>query len=180
MKSKESLEKFVSYDDLAKFDENSKLLVNRISINLKYSKSQDEYFNFDKFKKISDIHKRLREADLKNKAYPIWGLELTVKEIKEIFTKEDVSPTTFRLPYSHKGKDPMELNTGEELYEYLKGKSEKEIEDYFVSRGAVIRNGIMFNNGLYTLYRIYKESIESQNVDNEVSNFDGEDDGLER
>ena len=38
----------------------------------------------------------------------------------------------------------------------------------------------MFNNGLYTLYRIYKDSIESQNVDNEVSNFDGEDDGLER
>lgn len=74
----------------------------------------------------------------------------------------------------------MELNTGEELYEYLKGKSDKEIEDYFVSRGAVIRNGIMFNNWLYTLYRIYKDSIEIQNAGSEVSNFDGDDDGLER
>lgn len=27
---------------------------------------------------------------------------------------------------------------------------------------------------------IYKDSIESQNIDSEVSNFDGEDDGLER
>ena len=27
---------------------------------------------------------------------------------------------------------------------------------------------------------IYKDSIESQNVDGEVSSFDGEDDGLER
>ena len=59
MRSKKSLGKFVSYDDLDKFDENSKLIVNRISINLKYSKSQDENFNFDKFKKMVAFLKTL-------------------------------------------------------------------------------------------------------------------------
>ena len=79
-----------------------------------------------------------------------------------------------------KKKSPMELETGEELYEYLKDKSEKEIEDYFVSRGAIIENGIMFNDDLYLLYEIEKEYREGLDDGKRYTAFDGDDDGLER
>ncbi len=76
-----------------------------------------------------------------------------------------------------KQKSPMKLNTGEELYEYLKDKTEQEIKDYFVSRGAKIINGKMFNNGLYLLYKLEKEKRE---VSAKSTDYDGEVDGLER
>ena len=76
-----------------------------------------------------------------------------------------------------KQKSPMELSTGEELYDYLNGKTEQEIEDYFVSRGAEIINGTMFNNGLYLLYKLEKEKRE---VSAKSTDYDGEVDGLER
>ena len=76
-----------------------------------------------------------------------------------------------------KQKSPMKLNTGEELYDYLNGKTEQEIEDYFVSRGAEIINGTMFNNGLYLLYKLEKEKRE---VSAKSTDYDGEVDGLER
>ncbi len=76
-----------------------------------------------------------------------------------------------------KQKSPMELNTGEELYDYLNGKTEQEIEDYFVSRGAKIINGKMFNNGLYLLYKLEKEKREASA---KSTDYDGEVDGLER
>lgn len=76
-----------------------------------------------------------------------------------------------------KQKSPMELNTGEELYDYLNGKTEQEIEDYFVSRGAKIINGTMFNNGLYLLYKLEKEKREASA---KSTDYDGEVDGLER
>lgn len=76
-----------------------------------------------------------------------------------------------------KQKSPMELNTGEELYDYLNGKTEQEIEDYFVSRGAEIINGTMFNNGLYLLYKIEKKKREESTKPN---GYDDDFDGLER
>lgn len=76
-----------------------------------------------------------------------------------------------------KQKLPMKLNTGEELYDYLNGKTEQEIEDYFVSRGAKIINGKMFNNGLYLLYKLEKEKREESA---KPTDYDGEVDGLER
>lgn len=70
-------------------------------------------------------------------------------------------------------KNPKNLQTGEELYDYLQGKSEEEIRNYFLSRGAKIENGIMLNNGLNVLYRIEKEKREI--TQNEiVSSYDGE------
>ena len=181
MRSKSNLEKYVSYENLANLAENTKVIVNRIDILAKFAKMQtSENVDPKKLRKITDIHKKLLEADKKNKPIPVWGLELTIKEIKEIFSIEDISPTSFRLPDEHRTKDPMELNSGEELYEYLKDKSDEEIEEYFVSRGAVIEDGIMLNNGLATLYRIEKDSVEKQYDNKEVSPFDGEDDGLER
>ncbi len=74
----------------------------------------------------------------------------------------------------------MKLETGEELYEYLQGKTQQEIEDYFVSRGAKMINGIMFNNGLYCLYQIEKEARENLDNGKRWAVFDGEIDGLER
>lgn len=79
-----------------------------------------------------------------------------------------------------KQKSPMELDTGEELYEYLKDKSPREVEDYFVSRGARIVNGIMLNNGLEVMYLIEKESREKNDAGKTVSAFDGSVDGLSR
>lgn len=76
-----------------------------------------------------------------------------------------------------KQKSPMELNTGEELYDYLNGKTEQEIEDYFVSRGAEIINGTMFNNGLYLLFKIEKKKREASA---KSTDYDGEVDGLEK
>ena len=190
MRSTENLKKYISFEDLAKLDEKQKINVNRIFILSCYAREQlseqyNEKSNPDRFKKIAKIYRRLLKADMKFDR-PIWGIELTVDEILEAFSKEDVgsSRTAFRLPLSYKEnasqeKDPMKLETGEELYGYLKDKSEKEIEDYFVSRGAVIEDGIMLNNGLSTLYRIEKDSVERQN-DEEVSYFDGGEDGLER
>ena len=72
-------------------------------------------------------------------------------------------------------KNPKNLQTGEELYDYLQGKTEEEIRNYFLSRGAKIRDGIMLNNGLNMLYRIEKEKRERENTQNEiVSSYDGE------
>ena len=60
-----------------------------------------------------------------------------------------------------KSKNPYELKTGAEMYDYLKNKTEGEVDAYFVERGAVILdNGIMLNNGLYLLYKLEKDSRE--------------------
>lgn len=59
----------------------------------------------------------------------------------------------------------MELETGEELYEYLQGKSDKEIEDYFVARGARMVNGFMLDDAYYMLYEAekeYREALEAE------------------
>lgn len=188
------LKRFISFEDLIKLDDEQKILVSRIFINSRFAYIQlkenidKENFNKEEFYKIAKIHKRLLDADKKNRSLPVWGIQLSVKEIKEAFSTEDIgkSRTYFRLPFNHednksKEKNPMDLNTGEELYEYLKDKTDEEIEDYFVSRGAIVEDDIMLNNGLSTLYRIEKEANERQaNEEDDVSYFDGEDDGLER
>lgn len=193
MRNIKNSKRYIDYEDLIKLDDEQKILVSRIIINNKFAKMQlfvnaqlSEKFDLSELKKITDIHSKLCDAD-ENKKRPVWDIELTVKEIKEVFSKEDVSKsrTDFSLPFNHKEnkpkkKNPMDLNTGEELYEYLKDKTDEEIEDYFVSRGAVVEDDIMLNNGLSTLYRIEKESKERQDNEDDVSYFDGEYDGLER
>lgn len=79
-----------------------------------------------------------------------------------------------------KQKSPMELDTGEELYEYLKDKSPQEIEDYFISRGAKMVNGIMLNNNLEIMWLMEKEYREKPNDDKILAAFDGDCDGLGR
>lgn len=125
MRSTENLKKYISFEDLAKLDEKQKINVNRIFILSCYAREQlseqyDEKSNPDRFKKIAKIYRRLLKADMKFDR-PIWGIELTVDEILEAFSKEDVesSCTAFRLPLSYKEnasqeKDPMKLETGED------------------------------------------------------------------
>ena len=81
---------------------------------------------------------------------------------------------------SSKKTTTEEFSTGKELYEHLKDKSQKEIQDFFVARGAKVVNGIILNNVLYLLYKIEKEKRERLDTDKSQIEYDGDFDGLER
>ena len=90
---------YVRYTDLEKMDENDTLLVNRIVIKNKLVNlclNEDCYS--DLYYKVADINRRIIQKDRKRRL-TVFGIELSVKEIKEIFSREDLrSPTSLMLP----------------------------------------------------------------------------------
>ena len=80
--------------------------------------------------------------------------------------------------------DPMKLETGKEIYEYLKDKSKEEVDDFFVLHGAKRINGHVycFNESgiLNARYQIEKEHREKKDNGKRWNANDGEFDGVER
>lgn len=108
---KELKRRYIDYDEFKDMDDEEFVIVNRITILTKlamyYAKQQDDKELYDK---LIDINFELRKKDMELKR-PVWGIELTVGEVKSIFTENDLKRSRTSLMRSpHTKSDTISLN----------------------------------------------------------------------
>ena len=111
MMCKELKRRYIDYDEFKDMDDEEFVIVNRITILTKlamyYATQQDDK---ELYEKLIELNLKLRKKD-KELRRPVWGIELTVVEVKSIFTENDLKRSRTSLMRSHHTKsDTLSLN----------------------------------------------------------------------
>lgn len=84
--------RLLTYADLDKLSTNEVVLVSRVGIQSTFVMAQLRYKQTgkqgEKLKKLEELNRHLRELD-KEKKRPVYGIVMTVKEIKDTFSQDD-------------------------------------------------------------------------------------------